>query len=150
MDYLRSTHSVSKTRACGLLDLAVTTYRYQSTNSRPEQPLRAALRRHAQSRRRWGYRRLEILLRREGFEDNIKRIHRLYRAEGLQVRNRRRRKLTAALWTPYQVATSPALPRGRGTKRAVPGEHRRPRLTLSPAITRPPGERASGQRGAKW
>ena len=92
MDYLRSTYSVSKTRACGLLDLAVTTYRYQSTNSRPEQPLRAALRRHAQSRRRWGYRRLEILLRREGFEDNIKRIHRLYRAEGLQVRNRRRRK----------------------------------------------------------
>jgi len=92
VDYLRSTYSVSKTRACGLLDLAVTTYRYQSTNSRPEQPLRAALRRHAQSRRRWGYRRLEILLRREGFEDNIKRIHRLYRAEGLQVRNRRRRK----------------------------------------------------------
>jgi putative transposase len=74
------------------MELAVTTYRYQPANRRPELQLRIALRRHAQTRRRWGYRRLEILLRRDGFEDNIKRIHRLYRAEGLQVRNRRRRK----------------------------------------------------------
>jgi putative transposase len=73
------------------MDLAVTTYRYQPAKRRPELPLRAALRRHAQTRRRWGYRRLEVLLRRDGFEDNIKRIHRLYRAEGLQVRSRRRR-----------------------------------------------------------
>ena len=43
-------------------------------------------------RRRWGYRRLTVLLRRDGFRDNHKRIHRLYRAEGLQVRQRRRRK----------------------------------------------------------
>lgn len=43
-------------------------------------------------RRRWGYRRLTVLLRREGIEDNHKRIYRLYRAEVLQVRKRRRRK----------------------------------------------------------
>ena len=92
MDYLRDGYSVSKTRACGLMDLAVTTYRYRPANSRPELPLREALRRHAQARRRWGYRRLTILLRREGFEDNHKRIHRVYQSEGLQVKLRRRRK----------------------------------------------------------
>lgn len=92
MDYIRETYSVTKTRACGLMELAVTTYRYRPAISRPELPLREALRRHAQARRRWGYRRLTILLRREGFGDNHKRIHRVYQSEGLQVKKRARRK----------------------------------------------------------
>jgi putative transposase len=74
------------------LDLAVTTYRYRPADRRPELPLREALRRHAQARRRWGYRRLTVLLRRDGFADNHKRIHRLYQSERLQVKLRRRRK----------------------------------------------------------
>ena len=92
MDYLQETYPVSGARACGLLHLAVSSYYYQSHSRRDEQPVRSALRRHAAVRRRWGYRRLLVLLRREGVSDNHKRIYRLYRAEGLQVRQRRRRK----------------------------------------------------------
>lgn len=92
MDYLRKSYPVSGNRACGLLHLAVSSYYYQTHGRRDEQPVREALRRHAAVRRRWGYRRLLVLLRREGIGDNHKRVHRLYRAEGLQVRQRRRRK----------------------------------------------------------
>jgi putative transposase len=92
VDYLQETYPVSGARACGLLHLAVSSYYYQSHSRRDEQPVRSALRRHAAVRRRWGYRRLLVLLRREGVTDNHKRIYRLYRAEGLQVRQRRRRK----------------------------------------------------------
>ncbi|MCM2274395.1 MAG: IS3 family transposase, partial [Candidatus Didemnitutus sp.] len=49
-------------------------------------------RRHAEVRRRWGYRRLLVLIRRDGIPDNHKRVYRLYREERLQVRQRRRRK----------------------------------------------------------
>ena len=92
MDYLQTTYPVSGARACGLLHLAVSSYYYQPHGRRDEQPVRSALRRHAAVRRRWGYRRLLVLLRREGVADNHKRIYRLYRAERLQVRQRRRRK----------------------------------------------------------
>jgi putative transposase len=81
------------------MNLAVSSYHYSPHPARPEAPLREALRRHAAVRRRWGYRRLTVLLRRDGFPDNLKRIHRLYRAEGLQVRQRRRRKQRLARGT---------------------------------------------------
>lgn len=96
VDYAREQFSVSKTRACGLMALAVSSYYYSPGKGRPEQPLREALRRHAANRRRWGYRRLMVLLRRDGYADNHKRIHRLYREERLQVRQRRRRKQCVA------------------------------------------------------
>ncbi len=96
MDYLRKSYPVSGNRACGLLQLAVSSYYYQTHGRREEQPVREALRRHAAVRRRWGYRRLLVLLRREGISDNHKRVHRLYRTEGLQVRQRRRRKQRVA------------------------------------------------------
>ena len=99
MDYLKERYPVSGTRACGLLRLAVSSYYYQSHGRRDEQPVRSALRRHAAVRRRWGYRRLLVLLRREGIGDNHKRVYRLYRAEGLQVRQRRRRKQRLARGT---------------------------------------------------
>jgi putative transposase len=93
------------------MDLAVTTYRYQPANRRPEQPLRAALHRHAQARRRWGYRRLRILLRRDGFDDNLKRIYRVYRSESLQVKKRARRKQRINRGGP--APTPPAAPNQR-------------------------------------
>ena len=104
MDYLQETYPASGARACGLLHLAVSSYYYQSHGRRDEQPVRAALRRHAAVRRRWGYRRLLVLLRREGIMDNHKRVHRLYRAEGLQVRSRRRRKQKLVRGTERPVA----------------------------------------------
>lgn len=89
--YARESFIVSKARACELMTLAVGSYYYQPTYSRPEQPLREALRRHAAIRRRWGVRLLFVLLRRDGFTDDHKRIHQLYCAEGLQVKRRRLR-----------------------------------------------------------
>ena len=104
MDYLQETYPVSGARACGLLHLAVSSYYYQPHRHRDDQPVRLALRRHAAARRRWGYRRLLVLLRRDGFADNHKRVHRLSRAEGLQVRQRRRRKQKLVRGTERPVA----------------------------------------------
>lgn len=61
-----------------------------------DQALRAALRAHAAKRRRFGYRRLVVLLRRDGWRDNHKRVFRLYQEEKLQVK--RRIKKGTARW----------------------------------------------------
>jgi transposase InsO family protein len=66
----------------------VAQYRIQRT----EDPrLLERLRALAEERRRFGYRRLTLMLRREGFVVNHKRVHRIYRAHGLQLRTRRKR-----------------------------------------------------------
>jgi putative transposase len=59
-------------------------------------PLREALKAMAVQRRRFGYRRLMVMLRRQGWTDNHKRVFRVYQAEKLQVRRRKRRKAGAA------------------------------------------------------
>jgi putative transposase len=74
------------------MTLAASSYYYRPRAGRDDRSLREALRRHAADRRHWGYRRLTVLLRRDGYTDNHKRIHRLYCEERLQVRRRRRRK----------------------------------------------------------
>ena len=58
--------------------------------------LRLRLRDLAATRVRYGYRRLHILLRREGWRINHKRVYRLYREEGLGIRVKRRKKLVSA------------------------------------------------------
>jgi putative transposase len=84
----------SERRACGLVGLDRSTCRYQARRADwPE--LRERLRALAAERRRFGYRRLYILLRREGYCVNLKRIYRLYRHEGLAVRRRARRRRIA-------------------------------------------------------
>jgi putative transposase len=67
--------------------------RYQS--ARGDDPLREPLRALAARRPRFGYRRLHVLLRREGWVANHKRVYRLYREERLAVRRKRRKKLAA-------------------------------------------------------
>jgi len=69
-------------------------------------PLREALRQAAQQRRRYGYRRLTWLLRRQGWTDNHKRIERIYRQEGLQVRRRSRKRLTRTVRQPLERPTA--------------------------------------------
>ena len=64
---------------------------------------------------RFGYRRLHILLEREGFVVNHKRVHRLYRAAGLQVRRRRRKRLTRAERVPLPAPESATASAGRWT-----------------------------------
>ena len=85
---------LSERRACGLVGLGRSTCRYQAR--RTEWPaLRERLHALAAERRRFGYRRLYILLRREGYRLNLKRVYRLYRDDGLAVRRRRRRRRVA-------------------------------------------------------
>ena len=65
----------------------------------------ARLQAHAAVRARFGYRRLHILLEREGVRVNHKRVHRIYQAAGLQVRRRRRKRVTRADRVPLPIAT---------------------------------------------
>jgi putative transposase len=65
------------------------------------------LRELAMARPRYGYRRLQVLLRREGWRVNLKRVLRLYRDEGLLVRTKRRRKIAAQLRTAPPAPTRP-------------------------------------------
>jgi putative transposase len=70
------------------------TIRYRQRQGRDDEVLRGRLRELAAQRPRFGYRRLHVLLRREGIVVNHKRVERLYREEGLAVRRRRRKSLT--------------------------------------------------------
>jgi putative transposase len=85
------TFEVSERRACIALGVDRTSVRYRS--SRPDDAVvRSRLRELAAIRRRFGYRRLLVLMRREGLVMNHKKFRRLYREERLQVRRRGGRK----------------------------------------------------------
>jgi putative transposase len=73
--------SYSQRRACALVGLRPKTYRYASRRL-DDAPIRQKLRELALERRRFGYRRLHILLRREGIVLNHKKLYRLYREDG--------------------------------------------------------------------
>ncbi len=80
------------TRACGLVGISRSLYRYRSRRA-DTVLLRVRIEEIAASKRRYGYRRVYLRLRREGWEVNRKRVYRLYREAGLAVRRRRRRRL---------------------------------------------------------
>ena len=100
--YLRSTHEMSERRACRLVGADRTSVRYQAT--RPDDDaLRERLKALAQERRRFGYRRLHVLLRREGQVVNRKKVQRLYREERLMVRRRGGRKRAIGTRRPIET-----------------------------------------------
>lgn len=88
---VREEQGISERRACRLIGIHRSVARYTPRGQDPPELLRR-LRELAAERRRYGYRRLTILLRREGFMVNHKRVYRLYREEGLLVRRRKRKK----------------------------------------------------------
>jgi putative transposase len=90
-------------RACRTIGLSTATWRYQRRETATNALVRARLEAHAATRARFGYRRLHILLAREGLTVNHKRVHRIYRAAGLQVRRRRRKRLTRGERVPLPV-----------------------------------------------
>ena len=103
---LREVFQMSERRACSVIAADRTVVRYQSV--RPaETGLRARLRELANERRRFGYRRLFIMLRREGEPSGINRIYRLYREEGLMVRKRKARRRAIGTRAPIQVEAKP-------------------------------------------
>ena len=96
MRYLQVGYEVSERRACRALDVSRGSHRYRSTADRRLE-LRGRLRELASARLSYGYRRLGLLLRREGWVVNHKLVYRLYREEGLGLRRRRpRRRVMAA------------------------------------------------------
>ena len=100
--HLRARLGLSERRACQIVGADRKMIRYRPI--RPlETELRQRLRDLANQRRRFGYRRLFILLRREGERSGINRIYRLYREEGLAVRKRRARRKAIGTRAPILV-----------------------------------------------
>lgn len=93
MSYLRQHFAFSERHACILVAVPRSTVRYQAQRRRDDSPLRRRLHELAGERPRFGYRRLHVLLRREGIVVNHKRIERLYRLDELAVRRRGRKRV---------------------------------------------------------
>lgn len=99
-------HELSERRACRLTDTDRSTFQYEKKTDGDE-PLREKLRDLAGKRRRFGYRRLGIMLEREGFHANHKKVYRIYTEEGLSVKRRRGRKRATGTRSPIFVPTGP-------------------------------------------
>jgi putative transposase len=92
VEVLMTERGFGVTRACGLVGISRSLYRYRGR--RPDSaPLRARIEEIAAAKRRYGYRRIYVRLRREGWEVNRKRVYRLYREAGLAVRRRKRKRI---------------------------------------------------------
>ena len=104
--HLKTAFEMSERRACRVIGCVRMTVRYRSR--RPDDPkLRERLVALARERRRFGYRRLLVFLRREGFTVNHKRLFRMYREERLMVRKRGGRKRALGTRTPMPVPARP-------------------------------------------
>jgi putative transposase len=90
-----------------MLRLSTATWRYQRRGRVDNSQLLARLQAHAAVRARFGYRRLHTLIAREGLVANHKRVHRVYRKAGLQVRRRRRKRLTRGERVPLPAPSRP-------------------------------------------
>jgi putative transposase len=100
--HLQVSFGLSERRACTLIGADRSTIRYRS--GRPDDAaLRGRLRALARERRRFGYRRLFVLLRREGETAGLNRVYRLYREEGLSVRKRQARRRAVGTRAPILV-----------------------------------------------
>jgi putative transposase len=91
VNHLQMAYRVSERRACGVTRCCRASYRYRSVADRQDE-LRLRLKELAAARVRYGYRRLHVLLRREGWPVNHKRVYRLYRLEGLVIRQKTPRR----------------------------------------------------------
>ncbi|HEX2590092.1 MAG TPA: IS3 family transposase [Rhizomicrobium sp.] len=100
--HLRDVLQMSERRACTLVAADRKMIRYRSRRP-PDAELRTRLRDLANQRRRFGYRRLFIMLRAQGEPSGINRIYRLYREEGLTVRKRKARRRAVGTRTPILV-----------------------------------------------
>lgn len=106
VEHLCTAHEVSQRRACSVLNVDRSSIRYHSV--RPDDAdLRTAMKAVAAERRRFGYRRVHVMLERQGWQVNQKKIRRLYREEKLQVRKRGGRKRALGTRRPMVVPERP-------------------------------------------
>jgi putative transposase len=105
--YLQAAFDVSARRALRVIGLSRSRWHYRPQRPLRDAPVRERLKALAQQRPRFGYKRLHVLLRREGLVVNLKRVYRLYREERLTMRRHRARKHTAEPRGPLVRATQP-------------------------------------------
>jgi putative transposase len=105
IDAMRGEWDVSIRRACGVFEMDTSTYHYKSR--RPGQAaLEQRIKEICQTRVRYGYRRIHVLLRREGWRHGQKKTRRIYRELGLQLRNKTpKRRVKAQLRDDRRPAT---------------------------------------------
>ena len=104
--HLKGAYGMSERRACQTVGCCRMTVRYASTRE-DDAVLRDRMKAIAHERRRFGYRRIHVLLRREGLRINHKRLFRLYREEKLAVRKRGGRKRAIGTRAPMLVPHMP-------------------------------------------
>ena len=103
--YLQAAYGVSERRACSAMAVDRSTIRYES--KRPDDTeLRDQVRQIASERRRFGYRRIHVLLEREGIQVNLKKLRRIYSEEKLQVKRGGGRKRALGTRRPIEVPTA--------------------------------------------
>lgn len=100
--HLQALMGLSERRACSIVNADRKMIRYRSCRP-PDTELRIQLHDLANQRKRFGYRRLFVLLRKSGEPSGINRIYRLYREEGLTVRKRRARRRAVGTRAPILV-----------------------------------------------
>jgi putative transposase len=104
--HLVANHGMSERRACKTISTCRMTMRYETVRA-DDAALRERLRAIAHERRRFGYRRLHVLLKREGHVVNHKKLFRLYREEKLTVRRRGGRKRAIGTRAPMLIPLRP-------------------------------------------
>jgi len=106
IDELRDRYRASLTQTCALLKMSRSLYAYQSV-ARDTSALVMRIKEIATARVHYGYRRVHVMLKREGWQDNHKRVYRLYQQEGLSLRLKRpKRNKSARLRQPKHLVTA--------------------------------------------
>lgn len=114
MRYLETTYQVSERRGCRVLQSNRSGHRYRAIRH-DQAVLRRRIREIAAARIRYGYFRIYIVLRREGLKINHKRVYRLYREEGLNMRMRGPRRHVSAARRMERRRPAPPTNAGRWT-----------------------------------
>jgi len=88
-------YGTSMRKACAVIQLSRVVYLYRSVE-RDNAALAMRMKEITQTRVHYGYRRVHVMLKREGYKDNHKRVYRLYREQGTSLRHKRPRRNKAA------------------------------------------------------